>query len=122
MGFAPLCGIQIADYYLLRRGRINIRGLFDENEPSYQYWKGVNPAAVLGMIAGIATYIYVLNPITYVSNFPYPMMPASILAALVASAVFILVTRLWIIPAGKGGYTACAKIQNPDVVASSALE
>ncbi|HEJ2935044.1 purine-cytosine permease family protein [Pseudomonas aeruginosa] len=122
VGFAPLCGIQIADYYLLRRGRINIRGLFDESEPSYQYWKGINPAAVLGMIAGIVTYIYVLNPLTYVSNFPYPMMPASILAALVASAVFILVTRLWIIPAGKGGYTACAKSQNSDVVASSALE
>ncbi|WP_437883318.1 purine-cytosine permease family protein [Pseudomonas sp. LRF_L74] len=112
VGFAPLCGILIADYYILRRGVINVRGLFDDQEPSYHYWKGVNPAAVLGMIIGVATYIYVLNPLTYTSNFPYPLVPASVLAALTASVVFILASRIIVIPAGKGGY-AKSKTTSP---------
>ena len=114
VGFAPLCGIQIIDYYLLRRGKINVRGLFDESEPSYRYWKGFNPAAVLGMIAGIATYIYVLNPLTYTSNYPYPLVPASVLAAGVASLVFLIVTRIIVIPSGKGGYDHSEKTFQPE--------
>ncbi|APO85514.1 hypothetical protein HB13667_04030 [Pseudomonas putida] len=114
VGFAPLCGIQITDYYLLRRGKINVRGLFDESEPIYRYWKGVNPAAVLAMVAGVASYIYVLNPLTFASNAPYPLIPASILAAVVASVVFLLVTRLVVIPSGKGGYPKTEKVYQPE--------
>lgn len=105
LGFAPLCGIQIADYYLLRRGRISVRGLFEGGAGSpYRFWGGFNPASILAMIAGVLTYLYLLNPITYASRSPYEYVTASLPTALVAGVVFALVTALVVRPAGKGGY------------------
>ncbi|HIE4271993.1 TPA: purine-cytosine permease family protein [Pseudomonas aeruginosa] len=114
VGFSPLCGILIVDHYILRRGEINVRGLFDDNEPSYQYWKGINPAAVLAMIAGVSAYIYTLNPMTYASNFPYPLVPASVLAALIAGIVFVLASKIIVIPLGKGGYKMKKEVVKPE--------
>lgn len=105
--FAPLCGIQIVDYYVLRRRRVDIRAIYDNSpEGGYRFWGGVNPAAVLGMAAGVATYIYLLNPLTYESRFPYEWVTASLPAVTIAALVYAAVTKLVVIPAGKGGYKA----------------
>ena len=56
------------------------------------------------MIAGVLTYLYLLNPITYASRSPYEYVTASLPTALVAGVVFALVTALVVRPAGKGGY------------------
>ncbi len=105
LGFAPLCGIQIADYYLLRRRRISVRGLFERGPGAvYRYWGGFNPAAIAGMIAGIATYLYLLNPTTYVSRAPYEYLTASLPTALVGALAYLLVTVLVVRPAGRGDY------------------
>jgi nucleobase:cation symporter-1, NCS1 family len=104
--FAPLCGIQIADYFLLRRGHISIRGIFDlSGKGPYAYWWGVNPAAILGMLAGFGTYIYLLNPLTYTSHEPYEYTSASLPTMLVAATVYTLVTKLLVVRFGRGGYT-----------------
>lgn len=105
LGFAPLCGIQLADYYLLRRRHISVRGLFDASPGgAYRYWKGFNPAAILGMAAGVGTYLYLLNPLSYASHVPYEYLTASLPTALAGGLVYVLAT-LWIVqPAGKGGY------------------
>ena len=51
LGFAPLCGIQITDYYLLRGRRVEVRGLFEAGPGStYAYWGGFNPASIAGMV------------------------------------------------------------------------
>ncbi|HWC82350.1 MAG TPA: NCS1 family nucleobase:cation symporter-1 [Pseudonocardiaceae bacterium] len=43
----PLFGIMIVDYYLIKRGRIQIEGLFDAGaDGPYHYRHGVNPRAV----------------------------------------------------------------------------
>lgn len=105
--FAPICGMQIVDYYVLRKGRISIRAIFDGREgTAYRFWGGVNPAAIAGMLTGFGTYIYLLNPLTYVSNWPYQYISASLPTALVAGLTYLIVTRLVVIPAGKGGYTS----------------
>ena len=105
LGFAPLCGIQIADYYLLRRRRINVRGLFDSGTAgAYRYWGGVNPAALIGMAAGFATYLYLLNPTTYASRSPYEYVTASLPTALVGALAYVAATLLIVRPAGKGDY------------------
>ena len=40
--FAPLCAIQIVDYFLLRKQRIDIRGVFTSGEgTAYHYWGGI---------------------------------------------------------------------------------
>jgi NCS1 family nucleobase:cation symporter-1 len=105
VSFAPLCGIQIADYYVLRRRRISIRGMYCAGPDSpYHYVLGVNPVAVVAMAAGIAAYVYLLNPVTYDSRMPYPLVSASVLSAVLAGAVFWGLTRLFVKPSGQGGY------------------
>jgi nucleobase:cation symporter-1, NCS1 family len=46
-------GVMIADYFLLRRTRLNLRGLYDPGGP-YWYTGGVHIAAMLALFAGIA--------------------------------------------------------------------
>ncbi len=103
--FAPLCAIQIVDYLLLRKQRINIRGIYQEGPGTpYQYWAGINPAAILGMAAGFFTYLYLLDPISYASHAPYQYLTASLPTAFVGGLVYLLATVLIVKPAGKGDY------------------
>ena len=99
---APLCGIQIIDYYVLRQRRIDIRAIY--TGPRYRFWAGINPAAVVAMLVGFGVYTYLLNPLTYASRWPYQYLTASLPTALAAALIYWLVTRLLIIPARRGGY------------------
>ena len=104
VAFAPLCGIQIVDYYLLRRRRLDLRAIFDGSPGSpYFFWHGFNPAALVALAAGCAAYILLLNPLTYASWGPYRFLTASLPSALVAGLVHALGTRL-VRRAGRGGY------------------
>ncbi len=103
--FAPLVAIQIVDYYLLRKQRLNIRAMYDSSSTSeYAYWGGFNPAALAAMVAGFFTYIYLLDPLTYASNWPYEYMTAALPTALVGGVVYLLVTKFVVQPANRGGY------------------
>lgn len=103
--FAPLCAIQMVDYFILRRQRISIRGIFTTGEGSpYHYWGGFNPAAILAMTVGFFTYLYLLNPITYASRTPYEFMTAALPTALLSGLVYWVATVVLVKPAGKGGY------------------
>jgi nucleobase:cation symporter-1, NCS1 family len=46
-------GILIADYYVVRRTRLDLAGLYRKHGP-YWYCKGVNPIAMIALAAGIA--------------------------------------------------------------------
>jgi len=103
--FAPLVAIQITDYFLLRRQRVSIRALYDPSPDSaYGFWGGFNPAAIAAMVAGFFTYIYLLDPLTYVSNSPYEYLTASLPTAVVGGVVYYLVTKLVVQPSKRGGY------------------
>lgn len=103
--FAPLCGIMIVDYFVLRKGQISIRGIYETGEKSaYRYWGGFNPAGVLAMIVGFFTYTYLLDPITYEIKEPFPLVGASLPAAVLSAITYALVTVLVVKPARKGGY------------------
>ena len=103
--FAPLCGIMIVDYFILRKGKISIRGIYETGEKSvYRYWGGFNPAGVLAMIVGFFTYTYLLDPITYEIKEPFPLVGASLPAAVLSAVTYALVTVLVVKPSGKGGY------------------
>jgi len=45
-------GVLIADYYLVRRTRLDLPGLY-RREGAYWYWGGFNPAALVALTAGI---------------------------------------------------------------------
>lgn len=103
--FAPLCAIQIVDYFLLRGQRINIRGLYQSGPGTpFEYWAGFNPAAILAMAAGFGTYLYLLNPVSYASHTPYEYLTASLPTAFVGGVVYLIATLLFVKPAGKGDY------------------
>jgi len=103
--FAPLCAIQITDYFILRGKKVSITAVYDDSHKSaYAYWGGVNVAAILAMAAGFVTYWYLLNPLSYVSHWPYQYLTASLPTALVGAVVYYLATRILVQPSGKGGY------------------
>jgi nucleobase:cation symporter-1, NCS1 family len=102
---APLCGIQIVDYHFLRRGRVDIRGIYDGSPGGrYRFWRGFNPSAIAAMIVGFGVYTYLLNPLSYASRWPYQYLTASLPTACSAALVYWLMTRLVVIPARRGGY------------------
>jgi NCS1 family nucleobase:cation symporter-1 len=103
--FAPVCGVQIVDYYLLRRQRLSVRGLYRSTPGSpYYYWHGFNPVAILAIAAGFGTYLYLLDPVNYTSHSPYEYVSASLPAAFIAGALHYVLTRLLVLPRGKGDY------------------
>jgi nucleobase:cation symporter-1, NCS1 family len=103
--FAPLVAIQIVDYFILRKQTLNIRSIYDNSENSdYAYWAGFNPAAIAAMVAGFFTYIYLLDPLTYESRSPYEFLTASLPTAVVGGLVYLIVTKVVIQPAKRGGY------------------
>jgi NCS1 family nucleobase:cation symporter-1 len=108
--FAPLCGIQIADYYVLRRRRIDVRAIYETRPGSrYYFWAGFNPAALAALVVGILLYVYLLNPLTYESHGPYRFMTASLPTTLLSALVYIALTRLVVARAGRGGYASGAE-------------
>jgi nucleobase:cation symporter-1, NCS1 family len=103
VAFAPLCGIQIIDYFVLRHRRIDIRAIYADQAGRYFFWRGINPAAMLALAAGCATYVVLLNPLTFHSRGLYPYLTAS-LPAVSAAALIYFFASLLVIRAGRGGY------------------
>ena len=103
--FAPMVGIQIVDYFVLRHQRISLRAIYDPSpQADYAYWHGLNPAAVVAMLAGVGTYLYLLNPQSYAIHEPFSFVGASLPSAIVAAVVHVGLTQVLVRRAGRGGY------------------
>ncbi len=48
----PVAGIMIADYIFLRKTRLDTEGLYHREGP-YEYRNGVNPRAIIALLAGV---------------------------------------------------------------------
>lgn len=107
VAFAPLCGIQVADWYVLRRQRYDVVSLYLPDKGSrYFYLAGFNPVGFLAFAAGIATYIYLLDPRTYVYRSPFEYLGASFPAAIIAAVLYVVGVRVFYRSKGIGGYGA----------------
>ena len=103
--FAPICAVQIVDYYLFRKNILHLPSLFDySRQGKYYFWGGVNPAGFVATGVGFALYYWLLNPVTYAQHFPFKWVSASIPTIIVTGIVYALLTKFWIIPMKKGGY------------------
>ena len=49
----PVAGIMIADYFVLRRGKLDLDGLYQRHGP-YEYQRGVNWIAMVALALGVA--------------------------------------------------------------------
>jgi NCS1 family nucleobase:cation symporter-1 len=55
---APLTGVVLADFFLLRRQRLWLRALYADGPGTpYHFWGGVNPAAFAALAAGVVVYV-----------------------------------------------------------------
>lgn len=105
VAFAPMCGIQIVDWYLLRGQRFEVQSLFlRDKTSSYYYVAGFNPVGFAALAAGVVTYIYLLDPVTYVYRPPFQFLTASFPAAFVSGVVYLVGALLFLRPSGIGGY------------------
>lgn len=109
--FAPICAIQIVDYYVFRKQKLDVPALYDTGRTSkYHFWLGINPAAFVAVAVGMVLYAQLLNPLDYTMALVVDETPliqwlgASIPTIVVTGIVFWLLTRLVIIPMNKGGY------------------
>ncbi len=107
VAFAPICGIQIADWFLLRRQRYDVRSLYVLGRSSkYYFTGGFNIVGFVSFAAGIVTYIYLLDPVTYVYRTPFQYLTASFPSAFVAALAYTIGTLVFLRPRGAGGYGA----------------
>lgn len=105
VAFAPVCGMQIVDFLVLRRQRLDVPSLYS-GAPGSDYWyvRGVNPVGFIAFALGVATYLYLLDPVSYVSRPPFEYLTASIPTVLVSAAAYWIGTVLFTRPRGLGGY------------------
>ena len=47
----PVAGIMVADYFLIRHTRLDVYSLYHRDGP-YEYTRGINPRAVIALVAG----------------------------------------------------------------------
>ena len=70
----PLFGILIADFYLIKRGRVSVDDLFDDT-PKGKYWyrNGFNPKAIAALLpsVGLGLIISFIPALHEVANFSW---------------------------------------------------
>ena len=94
----PICGIQIVDYFILRRQRLHVPSLYDDG-PSSKYWyvAGFNPAGIIAVACGITAYLLVLDPVTFIPHegAGFEVFSASIPATVVAGIVYLVLSLVF---------------------------
>jgi NCS1 family nucleobase:cation symporter-1 len=104
--FASAIGVALADRVVLRRNRVRVRELYEFGVGgAYAYWARVNPVPFVALVGGGATYLLLLDPLAMVGTPLFTRLSATLPAVAVAFVLQVLLTRLIVIPAGKGDYT-----------------
>jgi len=105
--FAPISGVLLVDYFLLRRQRLNLSQIFEDHPKGhYRFLGGFNLAALLCMVLGQLLYVWLYNPASGVTHGPFRSLTASFPAVGIPMLLYLLVARIWLVPAGLGGYRA----------------
>ncbi|MCV7491316.1 cytosine permease [Micrococcus luteus] len=91
-----VCGVALADYFILRRQRLDLRELhLGQKGTLYAYPSGINIAGVLGLLVGAGFYLWLYNPITLETQPIFSAITASFPAAIVAAVVYLVTTKLF---------------------------
>jgi nucleobase:cation symporter-1, NCS1 family len=110
LGFAPLSGVYLADFFFLRRGRLRVRDLYEPSSRSrYAFWGEFNPAAIAAVIVGAIVYYVLLNPLSLEGLGVFRFVSASIPSFLAGGLAHYVLTRLIVQRLGKGGYEETGK-------------
>lgn len=95
IALAPLCGVQIVDFFVLRRQHLDLRALhLPYAESRYGFVRGWNPIGLVAVVLGALTYALLLDPVTYEPAGWFRYLTASLPALVVAGAVHYVGTRV----------------------------
>jgi NCS1 family nucleobase:cation symporter-1 len=87
--YAPLSGILFADFFFLRKQRLSLWSLFDDDpQAEYHYSHGFNWVALGCVILGMFVYLWMYNPLTAETHALFRFMPASMASFLVPGLVY----------------------------------
>jgi NCS1 family nucleobase:cation symporter-1 len=87
--YAPISGILFVDFFVLRRQRLSLRGIFDGSPANpYHYWRGYHRPALVSVLLGQVTYLLLYDPITGDIDLLTRFLPASLAAFLVPALVY----------------------------------
>ena len=93
--YAPVVGILFADFVFIRRQRLNVRAVFDDDpKAEYYFTKGFHWPALICMILGQAIYFALLDPLSYDSHPLFLYLTASLPACLVPGIVYTMWLKL----------------------------
>lgn len=102
---SALAGIGIADYFILRRQRLDLRALHSTASGSaYTFWRGFNPIGLFSLLAGFVVYIAVFNPQSLEHAPAFLLLTASIPSCAAAGISHLVLTRVFARRLGWGGY------------------
>lgn len=102
---APLTGIGIVDFFVLRNRKVNVRHLYSPiNSSAFGYMRGWNPYAFVALGSGAFVYTLLLHPISYVPSAMFQYTTASLPACIVGAVVYWVLTKFVTQPQGRGGY------------------
>lgn len=105
--YAPISGVLLVDYFLLRRQRINVSQIFEDAPAGHYFFvRGFNPAALGCVLLGQLLYVWLLDPVTGTAHGPVRLLTATFPAVLLPALLYALLARLWLLPARLGGYGA----------------
>jgi NCS1 family nucleobase:cation symporter-1 len=87
--YAPISGILFADYFFLRKQKLNLRALF-ESDPSGEYYfhRGFNWIALGSLLLGQVIYIVLYNPYSGETHPLAQFFPASVAASVVPALIY----------------------------------
>jgi NCS1 family nucleobase:cation symporter-1 len=102
---SALAGIGIADYFILRRQRLDLRALHSPAaHPAYAFWRGFNPIGLFSLAVGFVVYVAVFNPLSLDHAPAFLYLTASIPSCLAAGVCHLGLTWVFARRLGWGGY------------------
>lgn len=88
-----------------RQGHLEIaHWFFPESSGHYWSWGGVDWVAMIIILAGMAIYLVIYDPITMQSMYAFRLFGDKFPVMLISGFAYYVLARLRLIPAGRGGY------------------
>jgi purine-cytosine permease-like protein len=103
--FTGITSVMIVDYFLLRRQRLDLAGIFSKSPRGpYWFWGGVNWIAVVVTVGSVPAYLRLYDPVTMESHGFFKAFGAGLPVVVAGALVYWVAMRLIALPLGKGGY------------------
>lgn len=102
---AAICGVIIADFFIMRRQSVPLRALYASGAADpLRFTGGVNIAALVSVAISSAFYLWVYNPITLDTQTIFSYSTASVPAVIIAMVSYLILNTLINVRRGRGAY------------------